>query len=160
MREILFRGKRMDNGEWVEGSFLRDGEAHRFAEQEGLPFSDCYIVPKTEHDNVRTYLTQGILLNTTAYHVIPETVGQYTGLTDKNGKRIFEGDIVESVFTSKPYLVCFGEYTYTDEYGEEQGASGWYNEEEGGYKTAMDCTDVWATVIGNIHDNPELMEGR
>ena len=90
--------------------------------------------------------------------VIPETVGQFTGLTDKNGKKIFEGDIVESKFTKRPYSVCFGEYTYIDEYGDESSACGWYNEEAGGYGTAFGNPDDWATVIGNIHDNPELLE--
>ena len=160
MREILFRGKRMNNGEWVNGSFLLDGELHRPYGKEHLPFSNCYIVPETDSENVRTAFNDGSLfLNTTAYHVIPETVGQFTGLTDKNGTKIFEGDIVESEFTTKPYLVCFGEYTYTDEYGDEESVCGWYNEEKGGYVTGFGCPDTWATVIGNIHDNPELLEG-
>ena len=91
---------------------------------------------------------------------IPETVGQYTGLTDKNGKKIFEGDIVESQYTQKPYLVCFGEYTYTDEYEDEQEACGWYNQDINGCITAFGCPESWATVIGNIHDSPELIGGK
>lgn len=159
MREILFRGKRIDNGEWVEGSFLRDGEAHRLARQEGLPFSDCYIVPKTERDNVRTYLTQGILLDTIAHHVIPATVGQYTGLQDKNGKRIFEGDIVAQSWYDfdEPADDCFGEVIYS--VADCSFSVLDLNKNEI-MSMGQGISYHWeAEVIGNIHDNPELMEG-
>jgi uncharacterized phage protein (TIGR01671 family) len=132
MREILFRGKVKNTNEWQYGD-LR----HWTKKSVGI-----------HHQELHTTL-----------RVIPETVGQYTGLTDKNGKKIFEGDIVESCFTEMPYLVCFGEYAYTNDYGEESSACGWYNEDKNGFVTAFGCPEAWATVIGNIHDNPELLKG-
>lgn len=89
MREILFRGKRTDNGEWVHGQYAyllnartEDGEPIKHMIVDGTPFGQT---------------------------VDPSTVGQYTGLTDKNGKKIFEGDIV--VWTSKVTRLI-GNYTY------------------------------------------------
>ena len=131
MRDILFRGKRKDNREWVYGYVYRIWE--------------------------RVYILWGMTNDVpNMIEVDPETVGQYTGLTDKNGKKIFEGDVVYSIYSKKNYPVLFGEYTYIDDYGDEQGACGWYNE-EGDYSTAFGNPEEWAEVIGNIHDNPELL---
>lgn len=140
MRKILFRGKPSGNAwitDWVYGAFCPQNS-------EGN--SPCIIV---YNGRFAGYW----------FEVTPETVGQYTGLTDKNGTKIFEGDIVESEYTKKPYIVRFGEYIYINEYGKVKSVCGWYNEEKGGYVTAFGRPETWATIIGNIHDNPELMEG-
>lgn len=91
--------------------------------------------------------------------VDPATVGQYTGLTDKNGKRIFEGDILYSIYSKMNYPVIFGKYSYVNDYGDEELSCGWLNEDNGGYKSAIGNTEDWAVIVGNIHDNPELLEG-
>ena len=134
----LYHGKRVDSDAWVEGFYLE--------------FSD----PLTgNHERyIQTVKSDGRL--DLIHKVDPDTVGECTGLPDKNGKLIFEGDIVESEFTKRPYLVCFGKYTYTNEYGEEECACGWYTKDTNDIVTGFRCLETWATVIGNIHDNPEL----
>ncbi len=142
MREILFRGKRTDNGEWVEGYYVKaellngSGEEHVIIE----------------------YSAEG-----TTYHVISETVGQFTGLTDKNGTKIFEGDIVKC--TDENNLL---EFCAIVEFGNPNGEYnwGWQLKYIKGTKVNMDILcwvdmedlGAYIEVIGNIYDNPELME--
>ena len=129
MREILFRGKQKSNGNWVHGdlSYHRDGRM----------FIRCW--DRLEFDP--TY---------NAYEVNPETVGQFTGLTDKNGKTIFEGDLV------KAERICNGDAWV--------GTVVWWNgcfAIQGVKDKNIPAIDLFRgyEVIGNIHDNPELLEG-
>lgn len=140
MREILFRGKRTDTGEWVEGYFCKN----RIADT-------CYIAQSEGGDCCNEYFRD--------YEVIPETVGQYTGLTDRNGTKIFEGDILnmhggcDAMDISEYDIRCKVVYGRKG-YGAEIGFSGAYN---GGMQIPL-MLEGALTVIGNIHDNPELLK--
>lgn len=140
MREILFRGKRVDNGEWAEGFYYIATSGYAGSDEViGKP---CYMITTGRWQASGAYGERNELAE---HKVIPESIGQFTSLTDKNGKRIFEGDIVE----------------YNEELGEIA-----YHESEAMFVVEF---DTWLTdfdhlygkdleVIGNIHDNPEMME--
>jgi len=127
MRDIIFRGRRQDNGEWAEGSLDNyDAEHPR-------------ILLKDRSD----------LWNLA---VFPETVGQFTGLTDKNGKRIFEGDIIRT----KEF--CIKGTLYNDHNYEVVFRNGCFMLSK--KRRVTHGVGVWqgiGEVIGNIHENPELI---
>lgn len=131
MREIKFRGKRLDNGEWIKGnSIVRLGDGF---------FICCWTgvtIKKSEFYNLFT-------------EVAPATVGQYTGLKDKNGREIYEGDIIGGSNGS----INGWEWPFKSEIK--------WNDEECGFNTPnwgyMDSTHYY-NVLGNIHDNPELLK--
>lgn len=132
-REILFRGKRVDNGEWIEGNLLT------------YPSGDTRIaITVSGHKNPAIY---GSL-----EFVIPETVGQYTGLTDKNGKKIFEGDIVTDlrIFNPKTKYVCVFQHG-------SFGLKVRQNDVEHFYSLTSIYNALYE-VVGNVHDNSELLE--
>lgn len=129
MREILFRGKSLDSGEWIEGNY------------------SIMLSGRVAIQPIGRIVT---------YEVLPTTVGQFTGLLDKNGKKIFEGDIVRR-FNSRGQevmryavkwntdccmfaLAC--EDTYLGEY--DSDFTVFYGEE--------------FEIVGNVHDNPELLK--
>lgn len=123
MREILFRGKSEIGKQWIVGNLSQ--------------WSDGYMeIAKNENVCERN-----------KFIVNPETIGQYTGLTDKNGKKIFEGDIVEIVSEIGADLVTIPKKA-------RKFVVGWRNEDCG---FNLLCW-IDYVVIGNIHDNPELLK--
>lgn len=133
MREILFRGKRIDNGEWVYGDLVQSPA--------------CCVVQIYEQD-----------LCGDNFSVDPTTVGQYTGLTDKNGKKIFEGDILQIYEGSEDDGYKIREvYSYSGVLCVDYETSEW----DFNALAFLDGDNVFTfEVIGNIHDNPELLEDK
>ena len=127
-REILYRGKRTNNGEWVEGWVTSQFKKH--TEGELLTRIQSNVFGVGEH-----------LVDT-------ETVGEYTGLTDKNGKKIFEGDIVSGYFDHEKIVG----YIF---YGSD---AKFFIQRKGLFGIELNNAEDWVEVIGNIHDNPELLE--
>ena len=122
MREILFRGKNIDL-EWVEGDLLQNGVDY-----------------KTAIRDTKERLVQ---------RVICHTVGQYTGVTDKNGKKIFEGDIL---YYAKDGINCVVVY-------DDNTTRYYIIWNENGYEHSVFLgNDKQGEIIGNIHDNPELLK--
>lgn len=128
MRDILFRGKRTDNGEWIYGDLVHAN--HRLT---GARIFEIWT-PMPDGETDPNELEYG--------KVDPATIGQFTGLYDKSGKPIFEGDVL-STGTGKPHEVMFADGTFL-----------------------MEGTTIpfeWAVklyVIGNIHDKPKLLEAK
>lgn len=133
MREIIFRGKRLDNGEWVYGWPFADT-------------ADCSLKKAGKcvcpHDGSEYFIVEwdDDFHEYEERQVIPNTVGQYTGLKDKNGKMIFEGHIL-SLRTGRPHVVRF---------------------EDGAFILKDSAIPISFAnkfeIIGNVHDNPELLK--
>ena len=144
MREILFRGKRKDSGEWVFGCYYKQSEFF------GDEVDDHIIITSNEDLSFDQALDY--------YDVQPETVGQFTGLTDKNGKKIFEGDIVDA---SNEWWNACGPAGHSSPFIKvewDENFCGFtpfanYDCDCGVYINAGNCE-----IIGNIHDNPELLQ--
>lgn len=119
-REILFRGQRLDNDEWAYGDLLH------------LPNGDVVILSDKGYTKVK-----------------PATVGQFTGLTDKNGNKIFEGNIVKVTTGIEGYKSTYHSAIQEVKYNADSGVAVFY---------PFDNSDmVEVEVIGNIYDNPELL---
>lgn len=139
MREILFRGKREDNNEWVYGFLSKSRGNNHF-------LSLCI-----------DYEENGVMLSSI---VEPETIGQYTGLSDKSGVKIFEWDIIKS-HGNDSYVIKYGEYiprNYCLARYYDKPTIGFYAY-DGERCFQLSTNSRCYEVIGNIHDNPELAEG-
>ena len=149
MREIIFRGKRLDNGEWVEGVFLNDRDG---------AFYICPAVGDISYGDGGNRRKIGCW-----YKVDPSTIGQYTGLKDKNGKKIFEGDILH---IAKIADGLGGYYQPPLDYPVnvvvKWDLCAWMWETLCEDKWYISFPDAWChyecEVIGNVHDNPELLK--
>lgn len=136
-RVIKFRGKRLANDEWCYGSLLiwADGE--------------CIILEKSDSSN-----------DMWKREINPDTVGQFTGLCDCNGREIYEGDVIKSMYNDIYHVIG---------YNENRGAFtatliNEYMDNTDGLKTECNVEQKWLcdmkkVVVGNIYDNPELLEG-
>lgn len=138
MREILFRGKRKDIGEWAHGSLI----SFASGEKAILPSNSKCFAPQ----GCTTFCTPE------CHDVSPLTVGQYTGLKDKNGQWIFEGDIVKYGDTISVVIFNFGCFCLKCKNQDYMGRNSpaidiIFNEYPNGVE-----------IIGNIHDKPEFLE--
>lgn len=155
----LYRGKRIDNGEWVEGYLVTAAIAGKrlcliLVPCEGEIRLDGRLLRLALDAIENGRKIAGISdINGNSYFVDPETVGEYTGLTDKNGKMIFEGDIVKGLLLFG--LPVLGVASFKD------GAFGlaWQRGDVDEFSAFTSMCNVEYEVIGNIHDNPELLGG-
>ena len=143
MRDYEFRGVKLDNGEWIQGSLLTEGNSRKI------------VVPK-----------EGMVgCMVTMYPVKPKTVGQYTGLKDKEDIKAFEDDIVKCHFANTEKSEHIGIVVYRDGKYQAQiktGVTGaFYIPLADGVPRLRQDKSVymeWFEVIGNIYDNPDLIE--
>ena len=145
MREMCFRGKRVDNGEWVEGDYFeRKDTAGKIIES--VIIEDAY----EQITSGQRYIRSNI--GGECSRVDPATVGEFSGKCDKNDRRIFEGDIVDGLFRVGMPLraVC----AFND------GAFGlaWTHGGVDHFSAFTSICNVEYEVVGNIYDNPEMLE--
>lgn len=135
MRDILFRGKRVGGNDFVYGNLIHVDDY-------------CCILEREEdlHPMDAPYLDGEIgWIDGKATPVVPETIGQFTGLCDRNGNKIFEGDIIRYGYDEAHFVVCY-----------KGGAFRMLNYVDG-CSSAIWPAYAWM-ILGNIHDNPELLE--
>lgn len=144
MRDRISRGKRADNGEWVYWDIYG-----RLTDINGEPTK--VEINTSALRPYAFYVNELPIIN-------DETVGDYTGLTDKNGKRIFEGDIVKT-WRNNIGKIEFGQY-WDEETEEDFYGYAWIGKDEYGESITLSLNKCWNghEVIGTIYDNPELLE--
>lgn len=142
MREILFKAKRKDNGEWVEGHLIQSPYMGKVRSWISTPED------KTRLRAIATYYGDW-----RAVEVSTDTICQYTGLTDKNGNKIWENDIL---FAKEPYIpTCPFSIRYNQETLSYVGLYDGFGKSFELSKELLSCSEVY----GNIFDNPELLKG-
>ena len=139
MREILFRAKRIDDSEWVEGYYAMMGKGNLIRH---YIVQNCALTGLFEDPEDNMYFND--------VEIDPETLCQYTGLKDKNGNRIWENDIVEDKRFNGFYKIVF-----------RVRDGGWYveNINSGALFRIIERTSCQYERCGNIFDNPELLKG-
>ena len=145
MREILFRGKRIDNGEWVYSQTVFSHLDNFYIPAQNLK---CTVMQNL--DTVGNISVIRCKDGKYFFKVQTETVGQYTGLTDKNGNEIFEGDIVKT---------SHGGSTYYAKIEWDDGSFWVTNHDIQMPSYISEVSKTYLEIIGNIHDNPDLLGG-
>lgn len=150
MREILFRGKNIINGVWLEGQLIVDERGNCYIGEyikQRVEIAYCYV-KRRGGKTVNRFVGIGFAM------VAPETIGQYTGVTDKNGKKIFDGDIVKHYNNSDDGFdigVLYWDETFSQW---KRTSIGNFHSRDFTYMMSRSCE---YEVIGNVHDNPELL---
>lgn len=143
MHEILFRGKRADNGEWVYGDLI-----HRQIWKKSVS-----VIIHNQDDGFDQY---------EEYEIVPSSVGQYTGLNDRNNEKIFDGDILqgfwycEGVRAKVVWIDDAATFGILYSFRKSGEKTAWLNSSWYKFTSESPC---FPEIIGNIHDNPELLKG-
>lgn len=155
-REILFKAKRVDNGEWINGDLVTNAFLRREEGQENNQIPYILDVSKADYD-----CFEDLAEENGYFEVTTETICQYTGLCDKNGRRIWEGDIVQRDIFGETVI---GEIAWDDMVGagfylkvKHKNGIGFYPMGKGQFDDddGEMCNDI---ILGNIFDNPELLK--
>lgn len=149
MREILFKAKRKDNGEWVEGYYIYH------IKRTICPLGDSVKPEDEQHVIMRDGFSDwNMPRNAVVYEINPDTICQYTGLTDKNGKRIWENDICDRK-EKYPEIVTYNKGDWQLDYSYALGKEKHFCACNLGFYA---CERKCVEVFGNVFDNPELLE--
>lgn len=138
MREILFRGKQSALPEWIEGFYFAVPVKNKVSSDT----ENIHLITPCDFDVSGSFVNSSVI-------VIPETIGQYTGLTDMNGNKIFEGDIIKNIVTG------------------EKGVIQWFDERSAFMMWSRTKNAIYflyanafsnIRIVGNAYDNPELLK--